>query len=1037
MKARLLQLVVAGFVFLAMDSSAAMLYVDLNSASPASPYTNWATAAHNIQDAVAVTQPGDTVLVTNGWYNLGGAVVYGSSFNRVALTNAILLSSVNGPQVTRIVGGTEIRGVYVGSNAVLSGFTVTNCQARLSGNYTNEMSGGGIWCEPSGVVTNCVIGRNSAHANYGLGGGMFGGVALGCAFITNTAAAGGGACNSTLVNCLVANNRAVGGGGGASGSVLYNCTLTGNQGTERGGGAYGSALYNCTLSANSCGSYNGGGAGFSTLYSCKVTGNYSVGHGGGTYESTNYNCVLAGNIAQYYGGGAYGGNLYNCTVVGNVSSNSYGGVYGGVVSPISTLINCIVYSNSAPSDPNWSGGRFSYCCTTPLPDGSGNITSAPSLVDIAGGDYRLKCGSPCIDAGLTNSPVPVITNDIRGLPRPLDGNGDGIAKFDLGAYEYDPIVDSVPAIRAIFSFTNFTTHYPVSFIGQVGACADYFWWDFGDGVTMTNQFNASHAWTSPGTFDVQLTAYYSNLGLALSATTSVQVVERPVYYVNIANTMPVAPYTSWATAATNIQQAVGAGTTPGRLVLVTNGLYVSTGVRVFGVIYNTVALTNAVVVQSVSGAQETVIRPSYSDGRCCYAGSNAILSGFTLTGGGTMSGGDTNKELSGGGIWCEPGAVVSNCVIAGNSAKCNAGGAFQGTFYNCVISNNVGSGFYDGQGGGVYGGTLYNCLVISNWAWSQCYGGGVYQSTLYNCALIGNQGNHGGGAAASSLYGCFLSGNVGGTGYGGGGYASTLQNCVLTGNDAYYGGGTYNCTSYNCTIVGNSAPVSGGGIWGGSLTNCIVYFNTASSGSNWSSGTLRWSCTSPLPTGPGNITNEPVFINRAAGDLRLHFGSPGIDAGTNLSAYITNDIDGNPRPLDGNGDGVAKFDMGAYEFNLVATVGTNWLLGYGLDPNDPLVFQSHPNGHPLTVLQSWIADINPTNPESLFLILAVSNGPPVTVSFSNSASRAYTLFANTNPAPGWLPVAGQVNVPGNGGVMVLQDTNTHPLNFYRVGVSIP
>src|SRR5204863_3419673 len=35
---------------------------------------------------------------------------------------------------------------------------------------------------------------------------------------------------------------------------------------------------------------------------------------------------------------------------------------------------------------------------------------------------------------------------------------------------------------------------------------------------------------------------------------------------------------------------------------------------------------------------------------------------------------------------------------------------------------------------------------------------------------------------------------------------------------------------------------------------------------------------------------------------------------TSLSATLTNDLGGRARPLDGNGDGLAAFDMGAYEY---------------------------------------------------------------------------------------------------------------------------
>jgi hypothetical protein len=46
--------------------------------------------------------------------------------------------------------------------------------------------------------------------------------------------------------------------------------------------------------------------------------------------------------------------------------------------------------------------------------------------------------------------------------------------------------------------------------------------------------------------------------------------------------------------------------------------------------------------------------------------------------------------------------------------------------------------------------------------------------------------------------------------------------------------------------------------------------------------------------------------------FHIRFGSPAVDAGLNAGAP-TVDIDGDPRPLDGNEDGVAVVDMGADE----------------------------------------------------------------------------------------------------------------------------
>jgi hypothetical protein len=67
--------------------------------------------------------------------------------------------------------------------------------------------------------------------------------------------------------------------------------------------------------------------------------------------------------------------------------------------------------------------------------------------------------------------------------------------------------------------------------------------------------------------------------------------------------------------------------------------------------------------------------------------------------------------------------------------------------------------------------------------------------------------------------------------------------------------------------------------------------------------------------GVGNINIEPQFVNEALGDYHLQWGSPCIDTGTNSPSggLPGEDLDGNARPQDGDGDGQATADMGAYE----------------------------------------------------------------------------------------------------------------------------
>jgi hypothetical protein len=254
------RLILITLLVAASKLSAATHSVSLESTNATPPYTNWVTAATNIQDAVNVAVANDVVLVTNGVYPGG-----------VPVTNALVLRSVNGPQFTVIDGGGQISGqtcVSLSDGSSLTGFTLRNGLV-------------GVSATQNAVLTNCTL----TGCGYGWGHGAVGGTLYDCTFFQNLASAGGGAYGCTLYHCTLRYNSAQF-GGGASECTLYNCTLTLNSAVGLWVNGQFTPAY-------------GGGAEHCTLYNCTVSDSTTTGRGGGVIYCVLHNCIVYYNTIGF------------------------------------------------------------------------------------------------------------------------------------------------------------------------------------------------------------------------------------------------------------------------------------------------------------------------------------------------------------------------------------------------------------------------------------------------------------------------------------------------------------------------------------------------------------------------------------------------------------------------------------------------------------------------------------------------------------------------------------------------------------------
>lgn len=352
--------------------------------------------------------------------------------------------------------------------------------------------------------------------------------------------------------------------------------------------------------------------------------------------------------------------------------------------------------------------------------------------------------------------------------------------------------------------------------------------------------------------------------------------------------------------------------------------------------------THQVTVESSDGPEATIIDATFL-GAVVYFGAastrQATIKGFTITHG--------KGTYYAGGIQADGGSPT----IQGNIIKDNLGEALgNGISLNntsaLVIDNHIThndndqEAFGGGGGGGIgvsgmscpdpsCGAEIRNNVIENNSVNNFTTGGGIYMN----------------GAGSTKIIGNVIRGNSAQTEGGGIGMVNDsnpdIENNLIVGNQSGSGGGLYWLTPIatrgpfliNNTIVDNVADV-GSGVYADGfdiasrIINNVIVAVPGISGIECGNfdherpvilhddvyaangAPYAGLCSEDGGTN-GNITDQPIFF--AADDYRLAPGSPGIDAGLNNFATETTDLAGNPRIVDGDGNGVATIDMGAYE----------------------------------------------------------------------------------------------------------------------------